>query len=110
MHGKQMAHIAAHDNVRFARGVQGQVFVVLGVAAFPHLVRWFNPLRRDNDDIEDQLPAFDRNKPIELRAEDDFPIFVLDLPRQDKPVGFGHGAKQRPLRDAVRFEDGRNEG
>ena len=102
--------IAAHDDVRRARGGQGQVFAVLGVAAFPHLPRRFNPLRGGDDDVEDRLTAFDRNEPVELRAEDDFPIFVLDLSRQDEPVGFGHGAEQRPLRNPVRLEGGRNEG
>src|SRR5580658_8763084 len=99
-----MARVAAHDDIRVACSGERKVLVVLRVAAFAHSIRRLNSLSGDNHDVEKTLTASDGREPIELWTEDDFPVLVLNLPRQDQAVGFRRGAKQGSLRNAVCFE------
>ena len=86
-----------------SRSSQRQVLVVLWVATLPHSFRWFKSLSGDNRDVKDTLAALDSNEAIELRAENDFAIFVFDCLREKEPVRGAHGAEQRLFRKAIRF-------
>jgi len=87
-----MAHVAAHDDVRSTGGSQCQIPVVLRIVALPHGFGRFDPLGCDDDNVKDALATFDSDEAVELRAEDNLTIFVLDRLREKQPVRRAHGA------------------
>jgi hypothetical protein len=106
MQWQQMTCVAADDDVRVSCCGQCKVLVVVCVPAHPHALDRLDPCGCHDDDVQDLAPALDRDEPVELRAEHDVAILVLDLLRQDHAMGVIHRAKQYALRDAVLLKGG----
>src|SRR5260370_11869301 len=103
MHRQQMVRIAAHDDIGPPGNGERQILVVLWIAAFADAFTGFDPFGREDDNVENAMSALHRDEPVEFRTEDDLPVLILDLLRQDEAVRSAAPAQQRPLSHAVRL-------
>src|SRR6266851_449588 len=104
------SRVAAYDHIGPTGGSQRQILIVLWIVALPHSFSRLDPLSRNDDNVENPLAPLNGDEAVELRAEDNLTVLVLDLLRQDKPVGWIDGAQQGALREAVCFEGSGDEG
>ena len=74
-----MADIAADHNIRPTGGGQPEVFVVLGIATYSHGLHRLDPFSPENDEVEYSLASFPGDEAIELWAEQDVAVLLLDL-------------------------------
>ena len=79
------------------------------IVALPHGFTRLDPLGRNDDNVENLLAPVNGDEAVELRPEDRLAVLVLDLLREDKPVGQIDGVRQGSLREAVYFEGGGDE-
>lgn len=82
-----MVNITAHDDRRLTCECERQIFVVLGVSALTHGGRMLDPIRSNDNQIQNALAVLGGDIPIELLPKEDFPILVLDFLREQSRLG-----------------------
>lgn len=103
-----MTHVDTNDNIRRPSCGKCQIFIVFRVSAFLYILSIINPFARNNHYVQNESATLSGNKAVKFRIGNDFPVFGLNITRQDKTIRLRHRPQQRPFRNTACLKRRRN--